>query len=539
MIRLSSPTPSMNEEEAQQNNNNEDDESISLNTSGNEDLLATLEGKSSSKKKSIVGLHIEGFYPPEEARILAKQILETAGVGKKAAMDLEFRRFACRFDHCYSKSSSDDDTDKEKQPKEKPKSPAKQRKTFFDSLQEKRKREIKPKVIEDFSYDIEDADEDEEVADDEESYYTGSDESASTDNDRDSDLDFDVNDRNGKKKRKKSKKSPKKGLKVKKKVDGEVSEDGSKKTPSSVRPSKQLGSFTDINNLANKKTTNIRVTQIPNKGFVSLGPETKKLPAQISVKEIPSTPTKDKEVEKRSELPKVEEIVEMLKKTETEIPSTPSSSSFRSTVENIDISSAPLLDDGADDILDKVVELMDDSSNSNHKTFEGFVSPSKPINDLDSFTASFSAIKNVPVDSAPAPSPTVKKEPIVIVRGDGRVITLPPIEAPTTRAKRRAAQTQHSDAPEIGQIVCMSEVKVDEKATASIMSAAPNVLVKNTVVVEQKKPVVKETTITTPTVTSGRRLSKKIEVPVVVEEEEEEEEEDDEEGLVDDDDPTK
>ncbi|XP_067615651.1 uncharacterized protein pps isoform X2 [Eurosta solidaginis] len=35
-------------------------------------------------------------------------------------------------------------------------------------------------------------------------------------------------------------------------------------------------------------------------------------------------------------------------------------------------------------------------------------------------------------------SPLVRKEPIQIIRGNGRVITLPPIEAPTTRAKRRA-----------------------------------------------------------------------------------------------------
>lgn len=527
----------MNEEEAQLNNNNEDQENISLNTSETEDLLATLEDKT-SLKKSIVGLHIEGFYPPKEAKILAKQILETAGVGKKAAMDLELRRFACRFDHCYSKSSSDDDTDKEKQPKEKPKSPAKQRKTLLDSLQEKRKRELKPKVIEDFSYEFEEGD-DEEVADDEESYYTDSEESASTDNDRDSDLDFDVNDRNGKKKRKKSKKSPKKLLKIKKKLDGEITEEIHKKLVTTPRLSKQLGSFTDINNLANKKT-NIRVTQIPNKGFVSLGPETKKLPAQISVKEIPSTPTKDDKVEKRAEHPQVEELVKMLEKTESEIPKTPSSS-FRTTVENIDISSAPLLDDGAesipDDILEKVVELMDDSSNSNHKTFEGFVSPSKPINDLDSFSTSFSAIKNIHDEPpSPVPSPSVKKEPIVIVRGDGRVITLPPIEAPTTRAKRRA-QTQHSDAPEIGQIVSMSEVQVDKNATASILSVAPSMLLKNNVMVEQTKPVAVATKDTTNVVTKNtRRSSKKMEEPPVQEEEEDEEDFDDEGA---DDDPTK
>lgn len=35
----------------------------------------------------------------------------------------------------------------------------------------------------------------------------------------------------------------------------------------------------------------------------------------------------------------------------------------------------------------------------------------------------------------------MRKEPIQIVRGNGRVITLPPIEAPTTRAKRRAQTT--------------------------------------------------------------------------------------------------
>lgn len=64
------------------------------------------------------------------------------------------------------------------------------------------------------------------------------------------------------------------------------------------------------------------------------------------------------------------------------------------------------------------------------------------------------AITNVPTSSmpttptqrsaalqSPKSSPLARKEPIQIVRGNGRVITLPPIEAPNTRAKRRA-QTQ-------------------------------------------------------------------------------------------------
>lgn len=46
----------------------------------------------------------------------------------------------------------------------------------------------------------------------------------------------------------------------------------------------------------------------------------------------------------------------------------------------------------------------------------------------------------------PMASPTIRKEPIKIVRGNGRVITLPPIEAPTTRAKRRAQNQPASSA---------------------------------------------------------------------------------------------
>lgn len=48
--------------------------------------------------------------------------------------------------------------------------------------------------------------------------------------------------------------------------------------------------------------------------------------------------------------------------------------------------------------------------------------------------------KQTPVTT---PQPPVK-EPIKIIRSDGRVITLPPIEAPTTRAKRRALNNQPS-----------------------------------------------------------------------------------------------
>ncbi|XP_061400775.1 uncharacterized protein LOC133336495 [Musca vetustissima] len=62
-------------------------------------------------------------------------------------------------------------------------------------------------------------------------------------------------------------------------------------------------------------------------------------------------------------------------------------------------------------------------------------------------------------------SPLARKEPIQIVRGNGRVITLPPIEAPTTRAKRRA-QTQPFTHPVMGN--------TSTQSTSSIISTTVN-----------------------------------------------------------------
>lgn len=52
--------------------------------------------------------------------------------------------------------------------------------------------------------------------------------------------------------------------------------------------------------------------------------------------------------------------------------------------------------------------------------------------------------------SAPKTIP-VRKDPIEIVRRDGRVITLPPIEAPATRSSKRKNQTELTSQPEVIQ----------------------------------------------------------------------------------------
>ncbi|XP_005188356.2 uncharacterized protein LOC101895968 [Musca domestica] len=80
-------------------------------------------------------------------------------------------------------------------------------------------------------------------------------------------------------------------------------------------------------------------------------------------------------------------------------------------------------------------------------------------------------------------SPLARKEPIQIVRGNGRVITLPPIEAPTTRAKRRAqAQpvtlpiTVNSSTPTSVSVTIpnsSSDGKLDSCSIATTTSVAP------------------------------------------------------------------
>ncbi|XP_054731524.1 uncharacterized protein LOC129240074 isoform X1 [Anastrepha obliqua] len=167
-------------------------------------------------------------------------------------------------------------------------------------------------------------------------------------------------------------------------------------------------------------------------------------------------------------------------------------SSAETNVDDIDISNAPLLetpDDFPDDLLQHVVDLIEDDETLQEavekQVFGGDHNEGIPCAGSVSATSTRSvasstvqshtsesfgpletnqpksiiemAISNIPsVSSAPsstvshavrvtniqtlktAPPPAVRKEPIQIVRGNGRVITLPPIEAPTTRAKRRA-----------------------------------------------------------------------------------------------------
>uniref|UniRef100_A0A1A9W2B6 PHD-type domain-containing protein n=1 Tax=Glossina brevipalpis TaxID=37001 RepID=A0A1A9W2B6_9MUSC len=230
-------------------------------------------------------------------------------------------------------------------------------------------------------------------------------------------------------------------------------------------------------------------------------------------------------------------------------------------VGDIDISSAPLLaspdDDLPDDILQHVVELMEDDKSlqeavekqvfgsavmdadepitadtSNIKSAPSNPPPLAPISSNQTFKHNTihssmtqaskgspntfksiiqMAITNVPTSpmpttptqrsaglQSPKTSPLARKEPIQIVRGNGRVITLPPIEAPTTRAKRRAqVQPYHSQGSNLNAtatvIINDSSLDGSQQSNASASSTS-TVFEKKAIDTPNRKRISRENT---------------------------------------------
>lgn len=287
-------------------------------------------------------------------------------------------------------------------------------------------------------------------------------------------------------------------------------------TASNVPPKrKSEGVFTEISTFLkqgesskpNIKVTQLRPLESPSKGFMPLGVEAaakNQLPAQISIQTHQSSSELAAENDKQLDLidsivkdemkkkspivvketmnENIPHLVKMLESTEkailakskslalssssnvsSTIASTSSSSTFANSVEDIDITNAPLLETAEDeipeDLLQHVAELMENKNIQ--EVIDKEVLSSQQMTSVISETQSTSSTTiaesiqqqqklDSPLDSLDQTSMNstngemksmVKKEPIEIVRKDGRVIKLPPIEAPTTRAKRRA-QTQ-------------------------------------------------------------------------------------------------
>lgn len=89
------------------------------------------------------------------------------------------------------------------------------------------------------------------------------------------------------------------------------------------------------------------------------------------------------------------------------------------------------------------------------------------------------------------------KEPIKIVRSDGRVITLPPIEAPTTRGAKRRAQNQPAGtSPVVPAATLKSDVKSIPKELSSTPSTSNNTTKERRVSIALKKNTEQQATKT-------------------------------------------
>lgn len=171
-------------------------------------------------------------------------------------------------------------------------------------------------------------------------------------------------------------------------------------------------------------------------------------------------------------------------------PTQPTTADASMSFANVDLDDADLLDglanaeDGlTEDLLQHVAKLVEDknlqevidkqvlgvtTSSSTITTTKPTLATPKPLLDAvpipqirttpsrptpQSFKQKIKAQRSVPTPTPEAAKiiqpPSAGKEPIKIVRADGRVITLPPIEAPTTRGAKRRALIQPSLTPEV------------------------------------------------------------------------------------------
>ncbi|KAM7362521.1 protein partner of snf isoform 2-T2 [Cochliomyia hominivorax] len=223
------------------------------------------------ERPEIVGLRLEEFYPPEDAKEIIKEALKMAGLqsDKKTKSDYEFQLFVIQNDHCYtpftsptqmkaklaadkleaerlatSRKSNVSQTTTCKQLFVRKKQQqlnvnsktdnivksnlslttfTKDRVLPFTSKTRKEVKDKRSAQNEDFVEDdekihssLDENDDDDGAGGDGESDISGSDESAESDNDRDSDLDFDVNNPKGRKRKTKLLKTQRRSLNVNK-----------------------------------------------------------------------------------------------------------------------------------------------------------------------------------------------------------------------------------------------------------------------------------------------------------------------------------
>lgn len=451
-----------------------------------------------------VTMRLEQFYPSEQARKFANDVLrkyhyavavvffyriipflDLGGVDNPQTLmpiDFNFRRKIIENDHCYTpltlspepagksskgsiKSTAKSSSGKEKQMKHK------------TAVKAARQQAISDDDDDDSNSGEMHGDDDEEY-DDEQS--EGEEEISFSESDDDNDMDFSVNDRFGKKGKRKRKyrKNRQKSMTFKDFLEGnDVSQNDDepkkkygkspKKIIVSTRPSTSGVSKNVVKEV--KKTPQIKSSPLPIRKepvaqFVPLTVSYMKnnntqLPTQISVQ---STPLKSAQ-----EIDFVESMVKDLEKTfpegdkksQTTIPNIVQMMDTNTSAETIDqsLSSLEQMDSadgtvpGMEEIGDALIAVLGDEAidellkvqGGDLMNFDHAPLHKTSVSASSSMMHSSAEMAETSMDSNLHPKILNTKAPakdaIKVVR-NGRVITLPPIEAPTTRGAKRRAQ---------------------------------------------------------------------------------------------------
>uniref|UniRef100_A0A336M0L1 CSON009592 protein n=1 Tax=Culicoides sonorensis TaxID=179676 RepID=A0A336M0L1_CULSO len=316
IVSISSPTPSMHEEmdeEDRQNMEMSQEELMQTLTEGDDEHSEQSEIVAQKKKDKIprVGITVESYYPPEEAKHFVSEVLSLAGIENPLSIDYEFQRYVIQNDHCYTnltiptnkkvinkktvladkskghtlpKSGQNEELEEEKEVL----SPRSQRlRKPSTRMMESHEKEKMDKEDEDDEPDVKD----EQSGESESEFESEESESSIEDNDNDSDLDFDINRSNRPPKKGKKKRKIPKSKAILKNSANKIS---SKRHSSTTIRSNSIEE-SERKNRSDKKSLSIDKRNVPatQRKVVSKG---KQPPSEISSSES-ATVIKEKEIE--------------------------------------------------------------------------------------------------------------------------------------------------------------------------------------------------------------------------------------------------
>lgn len=581
IVRVSSPTPSMQDEMDE-----EDRQNLEM---SQEELMQTLtEGDDSTLQPAVlkktvprVGITVESYYPPEEAKHFVAEVLSLAGIDNPITIDYEFQRYVIQNDHCYTNlrlptktkvvSSKKHGVFKVTTPVKQPVEESVKDLELSPRSQRIRKpstrllesNETEPKKEEADVETTPNKDEEEPFENSGSEYESEDSETSIEDNDNDSDLDFDINRSNRPpKKGKKKRKVPKSkailrnsGSKIGKKRQSTRSIDSEEPDTSKEKSNKsQIFKKTVTEKRAPQRKVVSKGKQPPADpkeagivpSAVQAPPLVQDVELEIPVKPIPVPSTsyvsqpqqaltsivkKDKKkeahldalfIDMSSLFSKPDKIKKIDVKTPAQMPQINKNTKQANVSEQLDLidsivqnelaHNASIVESEMAEELPSIVKMLENPENdlqdnalletlgeslpedflhtvaelAENKEIQEIIDKQVLGVDIDQALSSTSsvvhpittlsspAIISTPIQAKHTKTPNIslteaRKHPLKVMRSDGRVITLPPIEVPTTRGAKKRLQGDTAEASPVpsrdSSLVVQVESKVENTVT--------------------------------------------------------------------------